>query len=145
MRILFAAVATAGLLVAGTAFADDIEDRKAMMKKNGAAMGVLVKTVKGEMAYDADAVLAAFTSMREETDGFADHFPEGSETGGDTIASPKIWEDMEGFKAALSEFHSDLDAAIEAKPANMEEFQPVFGQVAENCQACHKEYRVQKN
>ena len=138
--------AAALALVASVAQADAIADRKGVMKeKVGASMGVLVKTVKGEMAYDADAVLAAFTTMRESTDDFADHFPAGSESGGETTASPKIWEDMGGFKAALAKFHMDLDAAIAAAPADKAAYQPVFGAVAANCQACHEGYRVKKN
>lgn len=145
MRRLFAAVAAAGLLVSSVALADEIADRRAMMKeKNGASMGVLVKVVKGEMAYDPDAVLAAFTTMREGTEGFTDLFPEGTETGGDTIASPKIWEDKAGFDAKFAEFQADLDAAIAAQPASLEEFQPLFQEVGGNCQSCHEMFRLKR-
>lgn len=144
MKVLFAAVAVAALAVSGAAHADEIADRKAAMKKNGQAMGVLVKTVKGEMAFDQAAVMEAFKTQREATEGFAELFPEGTETGGETTASPKIWEDMDGFKAQLADFHEDLDAAIAAEPASLEEFQVVFGPVGENCQACHQDYRIKK-
>lgn len=144
MKILFAVAAIAALSVSGVAHADAIADRKAAMKKNGEAMGVLVKTAKGEMAFDQAAVMEAFETQREVTEGFAELFPEGSETGGETTASPKIWEDMDGFKASLAAYHEDLDAAIAAEPASVEEFRVVFGAVGENCQACHQDYRVKK-
>jgi cytochrome c556 len=146
MRKLFTVIAMTGIFLSGIAYADVIEDRQAIMKeKNGASMGVLGKIAKGEMAFDADAVMNAFVTMREGTEGFAELFPEGTQTGGDTTASPAIWSDMEGFRDQLAEFHADLDAAIAAEPANMEEFMPVFQEVAGNCQDCHQDYRVKKD
>ncbi len=137
-------VAGAMLLATNVAHADAISDRQAAMKKNGAAMGVLVKTVKGEMDYDPAAVLAAFNTMREDMDGFEELFPEDSMSGGDTTAAPAIWEDKEGFKAAVEKMESDLDAAIAAAPADKAAFMPVFQQVAGNCQSCHEAFRVKK-
>ncbi len=146
MKKLFFSVAAATLLFAGVAHADAISDRKAIMKeKVGASMGVLVKTSKGEMAYDAAAVLAALTTMREATANFGDLFPAGSETGGETTAAPKIWEDMDGFKAALAKFHTDLDAAIAAAPADVAALGPVLGSVGGNCKSCHETFRIMKN
>lgn len=146
MKRLFLGVAATALLFSTIAQADVIADRKAMMKeKNGAAMGALVKIVKGEMAFDAATVKASFTTMREGTEGFTELFPAGSETGGETTASPKIWEDMEGFKAKLAAFHADLDAAIAADPQDKDAFMPVFNQVASNCKSCHETFRIQKN
>ena len=146
MKALVFGAAAAVLMFTGIAHADAISDRKALMKqKVGASMGTLGKTAKGEMAYDAAAVLAAFTTMREATNTFGDLFPAGSETGGETTASPKIWEDMDGFKAALVKFQGDLDTAIAAAPADQAGFMPVFGAVAGNCKACHEVYRVPQN
>ncbi len=145
MKKLFLGVAAVAMMVAGVAHADAIADRKAVMKmKVGASMGVLGKTAKGEMDFDAAAVLAAFTTMREGAGGFGDLFPAGSETGGETTASPKIWEDMEGFKAKLAKFTGDLDSAITAAPADKDAFMAAFGPVAGNCQSCHEAYRVMK-
>ncbi len=144
MRKLFLGVAAIALMVANVAHADAIADRKAIMKNNGAQMGVLGKTAKGEMAFDAAIALAAFNSMREGIEGFGELFPAGSETGGETTASPKIWEDMEGFQAKLAKFKGDLDAAITAAPADKDAFIAVFAPVASNCQSCHEEFRVQK-
>lgn len=143
MKKLFLGAFASALLVSGIAYADVIEDRQAIMKqKNGASMGALVKIVKGEMEYDQAAVKAAFQTMREGTEGFADLFPEDTMEGGETKAAPKIWDDMDGFKAALADFHADLDAAIAAEPATKEEFMPLFQEVAANCQSCHQVYRV---
>jgi cytochrome c556 len=147
MKRLFMCVAAAALLVSGLAHADAIADRKAAMKtKNGASMGTLVKFAKGETTpYDAAAVLAALTTIRESTKGFADLFPAGTETGGETTASPKIWEDMAGFKAAIAKFEGDVDAAIAAAPADQAALGAVLGSVGGNCKSCHEAYRIMKN
>ncbi|HSO48249.1 MAG TPA: cytochrome c [Rhizobiaceae bacterium] len=145
MKKLFFSVAAATLLFAGAAHADAIADRKAEMKNNGASMKLLAQSAKGEVAYDAAAVLNALTSMRTTTTNFADLFPAGTETGGETTASPKIWEDMAGFKAALAKFHTDLDAAIAAAPADPAALGPVLASVGGNCQSCHESFRIMKN
>ena len=146
MKKWMVAVATVAVMVAGSANADAIGDRKALMKeKVGASMGTLGKIAKGEMEYDAAAVLASFTTMREAAGNFGDLFPEDSKEGGETTASPKIWEDMDGFKAQLAKFEGDLDAAITAAPADKDSFMAAFGPVAGNCKACHETYRVLKN
>ncbi len=145
MKKLFFSVAAATVLFAGVAHADVIADRKAEMKNNGASIKLLSQSAKGEVPYDAAAVLAALTSMRKTTSNFADLFPAGSETGGETTASPKIWEDMNGFKTALAKFHTDLDAAIAAAPADPAALGAVLGAVGGNCQSCHESYRIMKN
>ena len=89
MHKLILGMAAAMFLTTGVANADAISDRKAAMKSNGGAIGTLVKMVKGEMDYDPAAALAAFTTIREDMEGFEDLFPEDSMTG-DTTASPKI-------------------------------------------------------
>ncbi len=145
MKKLFVAVLTAGVFASGLAYADEIADRKAIMKqKVGASMGVLVKTAKGEMDYDSAAVVAAFQTMRDGTEGFIELFPAGTESGGETTASAKIWEDMDGFKAAFAKFHTDLDGAIAAAPADKAAFDAQFKQVSANCGTCHETYRIKK-
>ncbi len=139
--------ATAALIAVGAAgavFADDIADRKAIMKNVGGAMGELGKIMKGEAEYDARVAVLAFRTMNAAALGIGSHFPEGTETGGETTVAPAIWSDRSGFQAALAKFQADTAAAIAAAPADKDAFQPVFGQVASNCKACHENYRVKK-
>ncbi len=142
MRKLFFGVAAVALLASSAANAQSIELRKAMMKSNEASMGVLVKTIKGEMEYDPAAVLEAFTKMHKVATQIGEFFPEGSETGGETTASPKIWEDKAGFEAALKKYADDTAAAMAAAPQDKEAFTAVFGPVAGNCNSCHQVYRL---
>lgn len=144
MRILFAGVAAAALLVAGIAHADAISDRQALMKKNGAAAGVLAKTAKGEMAFDAAAVLTALQTINDDMKQFGDLFPEGSDTG-DTAASPAIWQNMDDFKAKIAKMIADTDAAIASPPEDQGAVGAMLGTIGGNCGGCHEAYRLQKS
>jgi cytochrome c556 len=130
-------------LVSGAAFADPIADRKALMKERGGFVGQLAPIAKGEKPFDAAAVLTALQGLAANGAKFnADAlFPAGSETG-DTKASPKIWEDMAGFKAAEAKFEADVAAAIAAAPQDLGAFKAQFGTIASNCGACHQTYRL---
>ena len=115
MRKLVFAISV--LALAGTAaFADPIADRQAIMKSNGKAAGALAPIVKGEKPFDAAVVLAALTTLNENAQKIdvAVLFPAGSETGGKTTASPKIWEDMAGFQAKVDKFKADTASAAAA-------------------------------
>lgn len=148
----FAAAALASLL-AFTAAAhgdapadpsDPVSLRMHMMKNVGASMGMAVKMVKGEEAYDPRVAEAAFRVMNAAALGIGAQFPEGS-THGDSEASPKIWSDRAGFDAAVAKFIADTAGAAAAKPATLDDFRPIFGQVAGNCKSCHEGYRVKKD
>ncbi|MEX3008057.1 cytochrome c [Hoeflea sp. TYP-13] len=140
------ALALAAVFLTGQAVyaAEPQQERQQTMKGVGEAMGTLAKTIKGEIEYDATAVANAFKKMNEASRNFADKFPEGSETGHETEASPKIWSDRPGFEKAVQEFEADTDSAVKAAPKDIDEFKAAFGRVAENCKTCHETYRVKK-
>lgn len=145
MRKLILAI-SAFALGAGTALADPIADREASMKERGKIVGGLSKVVKGEEAFDATAVLEQLKALEANAEKFdvAALFPAGSDQG-ETEASPKIWEDMAGFKAAEDKYLADVKAAVAAAPANVDALKESFGKVAANCGACHKVYRLKKS
>lgn len=133
-------LAISALALAGSAaFADPIADRKAIMKERGG----LNKVVKGETPFDAAAVATALQALQANAEKFDVDalFPAGSETG-DTKASPKIWEDMAGFKAATDKYLNDVKAAAAAPAADVEALKAQFGSVAANCGGCHQAYRL---
>ncbi|MDF1599297.1 cytochrome c [Mesorhizobium sp. YIM 152430] len=133
----------AGTFVSTLANAEPIADRKALMKSNGEAMGVLGATAKGEREFDAAAVMAALEQLNANAEKFDVEalFPEGSDTG-DTKAAPKIWEDMAGFTAAADKFKEAAAAAAAAAPDSRETLQPQVGAVGQTCGACHETYRL---
>jgi cytochrome c556 len=147
MRKLILAISV--LALAGTAAsADPIADRKALMKANGKAAGVLAAIVKGEQPFDAAAVLAALTTLKEDADKLdaqaAALFPAGSDKG-DTTASPKIWQDWAGFEAKIDGFKTDADAAVAAPPADADGVKVALGKIGQNCQSCHETFRIKKD
>lgn len=141
-------VLTVGLLAAsfGMAQADPIADRQALMKDMGRAVGSVAKMAQGQQAFDAATVKAAFATLAADAQKLdADTlFLEGTETGGDTEASPKIWEDRAGFKAIIAKYQADTTAAVAADPEDLASFQGQFKTVTANCGACHQSYRVKK-
>ena len=142
MRKLILAISTVALAVSA-AYADPIADRKAIMKERGSLMGPLGKMAKGETAFDAAAVLTALQNLKanEEKLDIDALFPAGTETG-DTKAAPKIWEDMNGFKAIDKKLRDATDAAIASPPADAAALGATLGSIGGTCGECHKAYRL---
>lgn len=123
--------------------ADPIADRKALMKERGGLVGQLAPIAKGEQPFDAAKVAEVFAALkanadRHDVDAF---YPAGSFSG-DTKASPKIAEDLAGYKQASEKFKTDVDAAIAANPQDLDAFRAEFGKVTANCGACHQAWRI---
>jgi len=121
-----------------------IEARKALMKANSAQARVGAAMAKGEAPFDLAKAKAIFVTFQDAANKMGNFFPENSKTGGDTIASPKIWEDMAGFKARLAKFGAEAKAA-EAAVKDLDTFKAQFGEVGKNCGGCHQEYRVRRS
>lgn len=124
------------------AFAGAIEDRQALMKGVGAATKTGAGLAKGEIPFDAAKAAEVLKVYVAASEKLPTLFPEDSKTGGDTTASPKIWDDMAGFKAAAAKFGADAKAAMAA--TDQASFAAAFGEVTKNCGACHGAYRVKK-
>ncbi len=140
------ALAAIGMLsMAGSVAADPIETRQTIMKSVGAAAKVSGEMAKGEIPFHPDVAASALATFAAAGKSFHNFFPEGSESGGDTEAKATIWEDREGFVAVNDKFAAAAVSAIAAEPADLEAFKAAFGSVAENCKACHEEYRVSRN
>ena len=145
MRKLVIAISL--LALAGTAaLADPIADRKALMKANGKAAGMLAPMVKGEKPFDAAVVLEALTTINgnaQKIDVVA-LFPPGTETGGETTASPKIWQDLADFQARVDKFKADAAAAAAAPAKDLHALKTQFEGLGKNCGGCHENFRVKK-
>lgn len=145
-----AIVLTTLALSAGIAFAAEnpIETRQALMEANGGAAGISGAMLKGEMPYSPAAAKAALATFHATSLAFGDYFPEDSKTGNKTTAAPKIWEDAEGFKKALSKFQTDAAAGFEASgedgPADLASFKAAVMPVLGNCKSCHETYRIKR-
>jgi len=125
------------------AHADPIADRKALMKERGGLVGQIAPIAKGEQPFDAAKVAEVFAALQVNAEKYDVDalFPADSKTG-DTKASPKIWDDMAGYKAAAEKFKIDATAAAAAKPQDIDAFRTEFGKVTANCGACHQAWRL---
>lgn len=138
-RVALVAVALAALT--GTAFAQDpIAARKAAMKKNGGAMGQMVKMVKGEEPYDSAKAKAAVETITASLNGYDTLFPAGSDTG-DTKAGAKIWEDMAGFKAAVAQAEETAKTSAPLAAKDLDGLKAAVGALGQTCSGCHNTYR----
>ena len=109
MALVISAIAT--LSLSQYAFAQDpIQTRQGLMKTVGASMKASGAMAKGQMPYDPAKAELAMRAIAAVGLGIGQYFPNNSKTGGKTTASPKIWEDMNGFKAALAKFSADANA-----------------------------------
>lgn len=124
---------------------DPIHERHELMEEVGDAAKPIGQMFRGEAEYDADVVMESLGVFEEVGSLFGDLFPEGTETGGGTEAAPAIWEDRDGFEAALEEWRSAVDTAIEASPATLDEARPVVGEVFNACKNCHDSYRIDED
>ncbi len=145
MRKLLLAISVLAL-GASAVHADPIKDRQALMKERGKLVGTLAKVVKGQEPFDAAVVLTTLQALQanaEKTDVVA-LFPAGTDTG-DTEASPKIWQDMEGFKAAEDKYLAAVKAAAAASPADVDALKAHVGTIGADCGACHQAFRLKKS
>jgi cytochrome c556 len=141
------AVAAAALVALGAtvvlAQQDPIAARKALMKANGQGAGALAKMVKGEAPFEPAVAKKAFASFGDAAAKMPDLFPENSKIGGETAASPKIWENMADVKARFVKLGNDAKAA-DASVKDVDSLKAAFSQLGKNCNDCHELYRLKK-
>lgn len=132
-------------LSAGFAVAEDAPQmlRQNDMKAIGKAMGQLGAIAKGQTAYDPIVVQGALSAIADDVTDFATHFPPDSMSGGDTEASPAIWENMDDFQAHAAKLADEANAMLANLPADQAAVGAAMKTLGANCAACHKLYRVQ--
>lgn len=145
--MLMAAAALAGFataLPAAAQFAkpeDAIKYRKANMYVMQTSLGRVFAMANGRAPFDAKAVadnaeVLALISKWQFT-GFVD----GSDKG-DTRADPKIWSEMDKFKAAVAKNQEDVvKLSAAAKTGNADSIKTAVGAVGQSCKGCHDTYR----
>ena len=119
------------------------EIRHEIMEGVGDAAKPVGMMLKGEKEFDPGVALQSFQSWSLAAANFGDHFPEGSETGYDTEAKETIWTDRAGFNEHLVVFGDAANAALEARPQNLEDLKAAAGPVFKACKSCHEDYRIE--
>lgn len=139
--IVFGALAAA----AGAAGAadDPIKARQELMKSVGKSTKAMAQMVKGEAPYEAGQVKKAADTIAAVPAKYVTLFPEGSGEG-DTEAGPKIWSDMDGFKAEAEKLEASAKEVSAATGNGEDAFKAAFVEMTQNCKSCHEGYRVKK-
>lgn len=145
LRTVFIAIAIAGCGMSAVMAAGEPQAvRQGLMKGVGQSVGALVAIAKGEKPYDGAVVMASLETISKNVKAFPDQFPPGSETGMESEASPKIWENMADFKAKAAKLGTDVDATLAQLPADQASVGAALGVIGKNCATCHETYRLKK-
>lgn len=131
-----------GLALATTATAlaadDPIAERRKVMRDNYKVERAANSLILGK--FNAEKAAAAMQRLEDNMALFITLFPEGSETGGESKASPLIWTERANFEAVAADL---VAKAVEAKAAaaiGQDAFAVAWQAVAESCPACHTQY-----
>ena len=117
------------------------DERHELMESVKDGAQVIGPMLQGKKDYDAEAAMAALNVWADVGQKFGDLFPEGSEGG---EAAPAIWEDRDGFNAALNEWRDATTSAIAASPQTLDDAQAAIGPVFNKCKNCHDTYRIEE-
>ena len=120
---------------------DAIKYRKAAFTVMGTHFGRVAAMANGRIPFDAkvaadNAELATMMSKLPYA-GFVD----GSDKG-DTKAEPKIWTEMDKFKAAAAKMQDEMAKLnVVAKGGNLDAIKAAVGETGKACKACHDVYK----
>jgi cytochrome c556 len=153
-RVTFIVGACLGAIVfvAAASAADDlaqaVKERRELMDdvvRPAAKLGG--DMIKGTIPFDGAKAAAAMLRISDVPETYVTLFPAGSEVDAvpDSEASPKIWEDFEGFKALAQKLEDASTAAAEAAEQGEGPFKAAFGDMTKVCKECHKAFRVKKD
>jgi cytochrome c556 len=144
MRPVFACLAIAIGVTAALAQNDPIAERQKIMKANGAATRIGTQLVKGEIPFDLTKAQNVLQTYANTAKNAHELFPETSKAGGETTASPKIWENQADFRARFDQWGRDIEKAAQ-QTKDLETFKASFATVTQACSSCHETYRIKKS
>ena len=141
-----AVAATATQALAVDEPANVIKYRRSVMKAMAGHAGAIVGVVKGEVSF-VNQVGAQAEGIHAMSMLIPSLFPKGTseDSGLDTKALPKIWDDWSGFQAAAKKLQDESAKLVEvAKSGDVMAIGAQFGNVGKACGGCHKPYRAEK-
>lgn len=135
------------LAFAAVALAEDdpAHERHEMMEGVRDAAKPVGQMMQGKIDYDADQVMTSLGVFNDAAMRVGGLFPAGSESGSGehSRAAPAVWEDREGFDAAIVEWQEAIKVAMDAEPATLDAGKPVLGPIFGACKNCHDSYRIE--
>ncbi len=143
MRVAAAIIAIGFGVTAVAAQSDPIAARQALMKANGRQAKLGSDMIRGKVPFDLEKAKAIFSSFSDAASKVSNLLPENSKAGGDTSASPEIWQHLDDVKARFAKFAADSKAAQDSTK-DLDSFRTGFRNVSQNCDSCHEHYRVKK-
>ncbi|MEO8524812.1 MAG: cytochrome c [Caldimonas sp.] len=120
---------------------DAIRYRKGAFTVMATHFGRVAAMANGRVPFDAKAVAdnAELATIMSKLPYVA--FVEGSDKG-DTRAEPKIWTEMDKFRAAASKLQDEMAKLnVVAKTGNVDAIKVAVGETGKACKACHDVYR----
>lgn len=135
---------TLAISTASIAFANDdpAHERHEMMEGVRDAAKPVGAMLKGEKDFDAGIVQTSLATFANASENLGGLVPVGSEGG---EAAPAIWEDPDGFEAAIQEWSDAIATAVDANPQTLDQAKPVVGPVFGSCKNCHDSYRIEED
>jgi len=142
-RLLVAAALLASFAAtAVVAQSDPIAARKALMKGNNDGARVAIAMTRGSEPFSAAKVDAAFAQWAETAQKLPGLFPDNSKTGGNTRASPKVWQTKADFDAKAAEFGKAVADNREKAKASVDGLKAAIPVIGKTCDNCHADYRL---
>ena len=139
LRILAAtAVLAIGATIVCAQNLDAIKQRRAVMKAIANAGITNFDMMKGQTPFDLAKVQAGLMTYQSEAAKLKSLFPDDSKTGGDTDASPKIWQAKAEFEAAIDTFIAGAKTAA-STIKDEATFKAEYPKVVNSCNSCHKD------
>ena len=120
---------------------DALKYRKAAFTVMARHFGIVAGMANGKIPFDAKAAAdnAEIATMVSKLPYVG--FVEGSDKG-DTKAEPKIWTEMDKFRAAASKMQDEMvKLNVAAKGGNIDTIKAAVGETGKACKACHDNYR----
>jgi cytochrome c556 len=123
---------------------DAIKYRKAAFTVMGTHFGRIAAMANGKIPFDAKAAAdnaeIATVMSKLPYAGFID----GTDKG-ETRAEPKIWAEMDKFKAAAAKMQEEMAKLnVAAKGGNLDAIKAAVGDTGKSCKACHDNYRKEQ-
>jgi cytochrome c556 len=132
---LFAGPATAQFAKAE----DAVQYRQAKLKAMGEESDRLGAMVRGRVPFDAKVAQESAEALLALSKLPWPAFAPGYEGG---KAKPEVWQEMDTFKAAAQRLQGDTAKLAEAaRTGDLERIKAAFGDTADSCRACHREFR----
>ena len=139
LRIATAIAAIAvGATLAYAQNLDAIKQRRDVMKAIATAGTANFKMLRGQAPFDLATVQAGLAIYQAEAVKLKGLFPEDSKSGGDTDASPKIWQQKPEFDAVVDTFVAGAKTAA-ATITDEATFKAEYPKVVASCGGCHKD------